>query len=199
MGIIHDESERLTRLINNLLDVARIEAGRAIELRPEAIDFAAVAQAAADSQRAYSRRHQIVCQLPYDLPEVWADRDKLTQILINLISNALKYSPGGKVTLTAQPAAGLVRVSVRDQGPGIVPEQREKLFQRFGRTPPRGGELNGPGVRAKPTGTGLGLFLTKHLVEAHGGRIWAESEPGSGAIFTFTLPLAAPEVASDGV
>lgn len=191
LGMIHDESERLTRLINNLLDVARIEAGRTIELHREAFDFAEVAHSVADSQRGYSRRHDIVCALPRVLPPVQADRDKVTQILINLVSNALKYSPGGTVTIAARPDGEWLQISVRDEGPGIAPEQRQRLFQRFGRTPPRAGDLNGPGERAKPTGTGLGLFLTKHLVERHGGRIWVESETGQGATFHFTLPLDA--------
>ncbi|MDQ3815511.1 MAG: CHASE2 domain-containing protein [Armatimonadota bacterium] len=187
LGIIHDESERLTRLINNLLDVARIEAGRAIELHREAFDFREVATEAAESQRAYSSRHQIECVIPDNLPLVWADRDKVTQILINLLNNALKYSPGGTVTISARAQGEYLEVSVRDEGPGIAPEHRHRLFERFGRTPARS---SGPGERAKPTGTGLGLFLTKHLVETHGGRIWVESEPGHGAVFTFTLPLA---------
>jgi len=193
LGIIRDESERLTRLINNLLDVARIEAGRAIELNREALDFGEVAAAAAESQRAYSSRHQIVCDLPSALPPVWADRDKVTQILINLLNNSLKYSPGGVVTINAWEHRDFLAVSVRDEGPGIAPDHRDRLFERFGRSPARS---SGPGERAKPTGTGLGLFLTKHLVETHGGRIWVDSHPGHGATFTFTLPFARED--SDG-
>jgi signal transduction histidine kinase/putative methionine-R-sulfoxide reductase with GAF domain len=187
LAIIHNESERLTRLINNLLDVARIEAGRGIELHPESTDIAPIAEEAAESQRAYSSRHQLVVSIPPNLPPALADRDKMVQILINLISNALKYSPGGTVTLAAYATQQSVYVSVSDQGPGIAPEQRARLFQRFERTPSRS---VGSGERAKPTGTGLGLFLTRHLVESHGGRIWVESEPGQGATFIFTLPRA---------
>jgi len=192
LTIIHDESERLTRLINNLLDVARIEAGHDIELHREAFDLAPVAAQAAESQRGYSRRHQIVCAVDSTLPEVFADRDKVTQVLINLVSNALKYSPGGVVTITAQQDADSLCIRVQDEGPGIAPEYRERLFQRFGRIGPRASppRSSGAGERAKPTGTGLGLFLTKHLVEKHGGHIWVESEPGQGATFSFTLPLA---------
>jgi signal transduction histidine kinase len=117
----------------------------------------------------------------------------VTQILINLLSNALKYSPGGVVTLGAHLKADFLEVSIADQGPGIAPEQRAVLFSRFGRAP---GEAQGAGSRAKPTGTGLGLFLTKHLVESHGGLIWVESETGQGATFRFTLPLAPRETES---
>lgn len=190
LGIIHEESERLTRLINNLLDVARIEAGRAIELNREVVDIHRLILEAADSQRAYSSRHQIVAQVPSNVPAVYADGDKITQILINLISNALKYSPGGQVTVAARPLddenGHWLEISVADQGPGIAPEQRLRLFERFGRGLAR---TEGAGAGAKPTGTGLGLFLTKYLVEAHGGRIWVESETGKGATFRFTLPV----------
>ncbi len=190
LGLIHEESERLTRLINNLLDVAKLEAGRVIELNRDACDFGRLADTALESQRAYSSRHTLKSDFAPDLPPIFADADKVIQILINLLSNALKYSPGGIVTLGAQPKDGFLEVSIADQGPGIAPEQRAILFSRFGRAP---GEAQGAGSRAKPTGTGLGLFLTKHLVEAHGGLIWVESQAGRGATFRFTLPLASAE------
>jgi hypothetical protein len=185
LGLIREESERLTRLINNLLDVAKLEAGRHIEINRDNVDFVRVASSALESQRAYSSRHTLTRNFA-DLPPVYADADKVTQILINLLSNALKYSPSGTINLSAQKVGEWLEVSVSDQGPGIAPEQRGVLFSRFGRTPTG---AQGAGSRAKPTGTGLGLFLTKHLVEAHGGRIWVESEPGRGATFRFTLPL----------
>lgn len=196
LGVIHDESERLTRLINSLLDVARIEAGQPIELHREAFDFAEAGSAAIDSQRGYSSRHRIDCHLPDSLPMVYADRDKVTQILINLISNAMKYSPGGVVSIGAQvieiETSKFLRVGVSDEGPGIAPEDQARLFQRFGRaaTPVAVGVGIGPGEKSKPTGTGLGLFLTKHFVETHGGQIGVQSEPGHGATFWFTLPVA---------
>ena len=189
LGLIHTESERLTRLINNLLDVARLEAGRTIEINRDEFDFAPLARLALESQRAYSSRHTLVADLPENLPAISADADKVTQILINLTSNALKYSPGGTVTLHARVQNAWLEVSVCDEGPGIAPEQRDTLFSRFGRTP---AAATGMGARSKPMGTGLGLFLTKYLVEAHGGQIWVESETGKGATFTFTLPLVVP-------
>ncbi len=187
LGLIHDESERLTRLINNLLDVAKLEAGREIELNRDNCDFGRIAGLALDSQRAYSSRHALKRDFEPDLPPIFADADKVTQILINLLSNALKYSPGGQITLSARRVENWLEVSVSDQGPGIAPEQRAVLFSRFGRTP---SQAQGAGSQAKPTGTGLGLFLTKHLVESHGGIIWVESETGQGAVFRFTLPIA---------
>jgi signal transduction histidine kinase len=185
LGLIREESERLTRLINNLLDVARLEAGRTIEINRDTVDFGRLADSVLESQRAYSSRHTLVKKFE-DLPLIYADGDKVMQILINLLSNALKYSPGGVVVLEAHRTGDWLQVTVRDQGPGIAPDQRSILFSRFGRTAT---EVRGSGSRAKPTGTGLGLFLTKHLVEAHGGKIWVESEAGQGAAFRFTLPV----------
>ncbi len=176
----------MTRLINNLLDVARIEAGHAIELNLDVVDFSRLAQSASESQRTYSSRHQIVVNFPKVLPAIYADADKVTQILINLLSNSLKYAPGVVIKVAAREEGEWLEISVSDQGPGIAPEQRSGLFSRFGRTP---GPSGGAGSRAKPTGTGLGLFLTKYLVEAHGGKIWLESENGKGASFRFTLPV----------
>jgi signal transduction histidine kinase/CHASE2 domain-containing sensor protein len=207
LSIIYDESERLTRLINNLLDVARIEAGRAIDLHPEVFSFAAVANEAVETQRGYSDRHQIVTDLPDELPPVLADRDKVKQVLINLLSNALKYAPGGTVTVGARYVDNMLQASVKDEGPGIPEDLSARLFQRFSRS----SSASGTASRSRPTGTGLGLFLTKYLIEAHDGQIWVESEPGHGATFLFTLPLTkvavrhtttkpvtAPEVAPSG-
>ncbi len=188
LGLIHDESERLKRLINSLLDVSRIEAGHSIEIHVEPYDFAPVALKAIESQRVYSSRHRIVSQWPEALPPVLADRDKTTQVLINLLSNAMKYSPGGVVTVEASVTGDhkYLQVGVRDEGPGIPPEQQKRLFERFGRL----SNPVGSGERAKPSGTGLGLFLSKHLVELQGGTMRVESEEGKGTTFFFTLPLS---------
>jgi two-component system phosphate regulon sensor histidine kinase PhoR len=207
LSIIHDESERLTRLINNLLDVARIEAGRGVELNREELEVLPLLEAAAESQRSYSTRHRVVVEVDDSLMQpsadspssicnpqlIYADRDKTLQVLINLLSNALKYSPGGTVTLRAQSDGDGdgVRFCVCDQGPGISPEDRASIFGRFERgARAHNVPVGGAGQRAKPTGTGLGLFLSKYLIEAHGGRIWVESEAGHGATFCFTLPAA---------
>jgi len=201
LSVIHNESERLTRLINNLLDVARIEAGRGLGLNCETLDFRAIADEAIESQRVYSSRHVLVNAVPADLPPLLADRDKVLQVLINLLSNAMKYSPGGNVSVAAHIEGRELVASVSDEGPGIAPEHLGRLFQRFGRISAREVSTKNPGAgeRAKPTGTGLGLFLTRHLVESHNGRIWVESEAGQGARFLFALPLLnAPEIETEG-
>jgi signal transduction histidine kinase len=118
---------------------------------------------------------------------VWADRDKLTQVLLNLIDNAIKFTPAnGRVTVyTEGNDKEWVRVSVNDTGPGIAVEETEKIFDKFYQAARNGS--------AKPKGTGLGLAISKALVEQHGGRIWVESEPSRGSTFYFTLPLSAPQ------
>ncbi|BCM91689.1 sensor histidine kinase WalK [Abditibacteriota bacterium] len=188
LGLIRGESERLTRLINTLLDAARLEAGGAIELNRDTLELPPLIDLSLETQRAYSSRHTLKAEITHPLPPVFADADKVQQILINLLSNAQKYSPGGEIVLGARARAGFVELWVRDQGPGIAPEQRQILFSRFGRAPQ---SAQGIGAGAKPTGTGLGLFLTKYLIESHGGKIWVESEPGHGATFRFTLPVEA--------
>jgi PAS domain S-box-containing protein len=121
--------------------------------------------------------------LPPNLPAVWADAESLERILANLLTNALKYSqPNTKVILAAEGAPGEIRISVTDHGQGIAPEDQPRLFERFFRARDTD----------KKTSIGLGLFITRKLVEAHGGRVWVESEPGKGSAFTFTLPLRKP-------
>jgi signal transduction histidine kinase len=121
--------------------------------------------------------------LPPNLPAVWADAESLERILANLLTNALKYSqPNTKVILAAEGAPVEIRISVTDHGQGIAPEDQPRLFERFFRARDTD----------KKTSIGLGLFITRKLVEAHGGRVWVESEPGKGSAFTFTLPLRKP-------
>jgi signal transduction histidine kinase len=118
---------------------------------------------------------------------VWADRDKVTQVLMNLIGNAIKFTPSdGTIDVsTVNDRRGWVRVSIRDAGPGVPTSEQEKIFEKFYQATQNGGP--------KPKGTGLGLAISKALVELHGGKIWVESEPGRGSTFSFTLPLSAPQ------
>jgi signal transduction histidine kinase len=128
-------------------------------------------------------RHVIRAEVAGGLPVVWGDRDKVEQILTNLVGNAIKYSPGGGevvVSVTPLPEAGQVEVSVRDQGIGMSPREMAQLFEKFYR-------VDRDEVR-RAGGTGLGLYITKRLVELHGGRIRAESRLGAGSAFSFTLP-----------
>ena len=184
LQIIDQECDRLTRLINDLLNLSRIEAGRALELILKPVDVVDIARKIIEIQKNYTSKHQFVLDVKQPVPTVIADEDKVDQIITNLVSNAVKYSPdGGEVRITIQedPETGGVLVAVKDQGIGIPKEVLPRLFQRYYRVEGR-----------KISGTGLGLYLTRHLVEAHGGKIWVESEEGKGSTFYFTLPPAPP-------
>jgi PAS domain S-box-containing protein len=175
-------TDRLVRLVNDALDFERIQAGRAqIEASPTpAAELVAVAVdvvAAVASEAGVTLREEVG-----DLTAM-ADRDRIVQALTNLLGNAVKYSPpGGEVVLSVEPADGEVVFSVRDQGRGIPPDQLEAIFERFR-------QVDASDAREKG-GTGLGLAIARGIVERHGGRIWAESAPGHGATFRFTLPFA---------
>jgi two-component system phosphate regulon sensor histidine kinase PhoR len=183
--IIDQECDRLVRLINDLLNVSRIEAGRALDLNLKPVDLRGLIGKVVTSQESYTTRHQIEVQAPPDLPSVIADEDKIDQVLTNLINNAIKYSPdGGVVMVSARSTGAEVEVSVEDHGIGIPREHLDKIFARFHRV--EGGDTRRAG------GTGIGLYLVKHLVEAHHGRIWVQSEVGKGSTFAFTIPLTRP-------
>lgn len=180
LEICVETCRRLTRLVNNMLDTARMESGFLPEVRVEETDVPALVESVLTSHRATTSAHQL--QLHYELPTVTmpVDADKLYQILSNLVHNAIKYSPqGGDVTVRLWAEDGEMHFSVSDQGIGITPEQQARLFQPFERVvdPER-----------KITGTGIGLHLVKRLIEAHGGRIWVQSAQGRGSTFTFALP-----------
>lgn len=180
LKIIDSECDRLTRLINDLLSISRIESGRALEMEWKRVDLPQVIGKVLDQQRAYSTRHNLVYEGPASLI-VEADEDKVIQILTNLVNNAIKYSPrGGLVRVKAVDNRDFAQVSVTDQGSGIRPDHLPKIFDKFY-------QVDSSSTR-KVGGTGLGLYLTRHLVEAHGGKIWAESELNRGSTFTFTLP-----------
>jgi two-component system phosphate regulon sensor histidine kinase PhoR len=185
--IIDQECDRLVRLINDLLNVSRIEAGRALELSLKPVDLRTLAARVVTGQQSYTTRHSIVLDVPEDLPAVIADEDKIDQMLTNLINNAIKYSPdGGHVWVSARIAGDEVEVSVKDEGVGIPAEHLDKIFARFHRVE--------SGDARRAGGTGIGLYLVKHLVEAHKGRIWADSRVGKGSTFTFAIPLTQPVV-----
>jgi len=176
----------LLELINELLDLQRIAAGR-MELRPEPIDLAALLAEAAGSVQAQAQqhRHALLVEPPAEGLHVLADRGRVRQVLLNLLSNAIKFTPdGGRIRLEAAPANGgaAARVAVIDSGIGIASEDQAKLFQEFV-------QLDASASR-KYEGTGLGLALSRRLIELHGGAIGVESEMGKGSTFWFTLPLA---------
>lgn len=180
LALIADETNRLAALIGDVLDTSRIEAGTFsynftdVDLRrlvEEAVSIASVGQ---DEVR-------IRASVPDPLPTIRGDRERLRQVLANLIDNAVKYSPAGdEVEVAARPEDGRVRISVRDRGPGISHDQQRLIFEKFGRA-------DAAGV-SKP-GTGLGLFIARSIAEAHGGTLDVRSSPDQGATFTLTLPL----------
>jgi len=189
-GIIDQECDRLTRLISDLLNVSRIEAGRALDLNPTPVQLSGLVEKVVSAQRSYTTKHEIVAEGIESLPVIVADEDKVDQILTNLTNNAIKYSPnGGRITIKGKADDGEVEISVSDQGMGIPKEHLAKVFDRFHRVDNRD--------TRKVGGTGIGLFLVKHLVEAHGGKIWVDSEVGKGSTFTFTLPKNPPQFAED--
>lgn len=184
--IIDQECDRLTRLISDLLNVSRIEAGRALDLNPEPVNVTDAVERVVAVQRSYTTKHQIEMDLDDDMPIIVADQDKFVQILTNLTNNAIKYSPnGGTVTLKGRKLDGKIRMSIEDQGMGIPKEHLPKVFDRFHRVDNRD--------TRKVGGTGIGLYLVKHFVEAHGGKIWVESEVGVGSQFIFEMPLCPPQ------
>jgi two-component system phosphate regulon sensor histidine kinase PhoR len=188
--IIDTECDRLTRLIEDLLNVSRIEQGRAMQLNITDVNISDVSDRVLTTQRAYTKpdRHQLEVEFPEGFPAVEADQDKIDQILTNLVSNAIKYSPrGGTVKIVGRnrPAEHLVEIRVEDQGMGIPKEHIAKVWERFHRVDNRDNREIG--------GTGIGLFLVKALVEAHHGQVGIESDYGKGSTFWFTLPLHQPK------
>jgi signal transduction histidine kinase/HAMP domain-containing protein len=176
-----EDCERLQGLVGDMLDLSRIQSGK-LELHRRAISSASLLSHAVDEHRAAARERSIELRVgapTIDRP-VLADPDRVRLVLINLISNALRHTPaGGQIELRAAPERDAVRFEVSDSGPGIPREYLPRLFERFFRVP------GTPGG-----GVGLGLFIAKEIVEAHGGRIGVESDPGAGAIFWFVLPAA---------
>ncbi|NUP99536.1 MAG: GAF domain-containing protein [Armatimonadetes bacterium] len=180
--IIDHECDRLRRMVSDLLCMTRLDSGRALDVCWQQFDLVGLVEHVVEAQRVYSPGHNLVTELKTDVLVVEADQDKLEQVLVNLVNNAIKYSSSDStVTIGLEPAGEQVRLTVRDQGFGIAPEELPQLFQQYGRL--------AEAERRRIRGSGLGLYLTKHLVEAHGGRIEVESELGAGSIFTVTVPL----------
>lgn len=180
---IYDDATRLNRMISEMLDLDRMESGR-ITLDLERVDISEIITKVANQIRPTTSRHQINLQLDDSIPKLLVDRDKLTQVITNLLTNAVKYSPkGGKITVGSCLEGEVAHVCVVDEGVGISPEALEKLFEPYAR------------AESEKTryiqGTGLGLAISRQIIGLHGGNIWAESEPGAGSAFHFTVPLDA--------
>jgi signal transduction histidine kinase len=176
-----NESERLSRMLKNMLALSAYQAGRLHVERDPFLLQPVLRQVAREVQGRYPA-HSVVVETARHLPPAEGDEELIAQVVRNLAENAAKYSPaGGTITLGAEAANGLLMASVRDEGPGIAAEERARIFQRFHR------------ASSGTQGMGLGLYLCERLVEAHGGRLWVESAPGEGATFRFTLPVAVEE------
>jgi signal transduction histidine kinase len=178
---VNADADRVTRLISELLDVSRIEAGR-LELRKQVVDLPAVVRRDFDSRIAAGEsadRLRLVTD--GDLPEMWVDPDKLSQVIGNLVENALRHG-AGTVTVDVRPHDGGAQVTVIDEGDGIAPEALSRVFTKFWRGGGRGG-------------TGLGLYIAKGIVDAHGGTIEAGRAPDGGAQMRFSLPAGTPSFA----
>jgi signal transduction histidine kinase len=206
LASLHDEALLLNRLVDDLQDLALAEAGQ-LRLEPQRASLHEIADQATGALRPALEAKQLELQLalPPDLPELWADPERVGQVLRNLLNNAIMHTPeGGSITICAAQAAederpmtndeskefrplvlrpsSFVTLKVSDSGPGIAPEHLANVFDRFYRA---------DRSRARATGgAGLGLAIVKQLVEAHGGRVWASAVPGQGACISFTLPEA---------
>lgn len=186
--VIYDEADRLRRLVEGLLDLARLESGQS-DMARQPVDVAALLNRVADQESvvAAERQIRITRDWPPELPSLMGDGDRLAQVFINLIDNAIRHSPSGdEVRLGAKPAAGWLQVEVSDHGPGIAPEDQDRVFERF---------YKSDKARASATGrgSGLGLAISAEIVNAHGGRIDLTSSPGLGSRFTVALPLSRPD------
>lgn len=184
LSIIKKNADRLTALINDLLDMSRIETGR-VKLQIEPVNLADVIREVAELLREQieGKKLRLELDLSDEVPEVKGDRTRLVQIVTNLVSNAFKYTDAGWIRIALGMVEGVVRLDVADSGIGISMEDQGRIFERFYR-------VDAP-VMAGRGGTGLGLAITKQLVELHGGRVWVKSEPGAGSTFTAVFPVAA--------
>jgi PAS domain S-box-containing protein len=181
--IINQECDRLTRLINDLLNVSRIESGRAIDMNFAPVSLHDIAARVCTAQQSYTERHHLVNNISPDFEKVSVDEDKVQQIIDNLVGNAIKYSPnGGDVLLSVEDEGSTIRIDIEDHGLGVPERHREKIFQRFHMVDD---DVNHKAVK----GTGIGLFLVKHLAQAHGGDVWLSwSEVDKGSRFSVRLP-----------
>jgi signal transduction histidine kinase len=179
--------KHLLRLINNVLDLAKIEAGRMeLALGDYSVQDTVAGVHATLRPLAAEKGLEFVADVPADVPVAHGDAGRITQCLMNLAGNSLKFTREGRVAITAQQENGLLRYSVTDTGIGIPPDKIATLFTEFKQTDAT--------IASEFGGTGLGLSITKKFIEMHGGRIWVESEPGKGSAFIFEVPLRVSEV-----
>ena len=184
--VILDNTRHLVRLLNDLLDLARSDAGR-LTIRPVETEATGLIEDAVRTMRAQldARGQELTLEVAHDLPQIEADRDRIRQVLVNLLTNANEYCPqGANIGVKARRDGAEVEIDVIDDGPGIPEQQLEHIFERFSR--------GDAGETQRVGGTGLGLAISKSLIELHGGTIGAESTPGEGSIFRIRLPVVIP-------
>jgi signal transduction histidine kinase/CheY-like chemotaxis protein len=183
LAIIRRNADHLSDLIDDVLDLSQIEADQ-MALTREQVSIQEVIQAASDAVRPLfqSKRLFLDMELEGDIPPVYCDRTRIREVLLNLLSNAGRFTESGGVTIRARQKQDHLEVSVADTGPGMPPDQMDKLFQPF--------QQLDASIRRRYGGTGLGLNISKRFIELHGGKIWVESQPGKGTTFSFSLPAA---------
>lgn len=183
LGVVYRNAQHLQKLVDDVLDLAQLDAGKFI-LQPAHTDLTSLIQEAVETVRSFVtvRGLKLMARLSSDLPRVRVDRIRIKQVLLNLLSNAARYTEEGSITVRTTTDGHQVFCSVTDTGPGIRVEDQQRLFQEF--------EQLGRKSDSHQGGRGLGLAISKRFVEAHGGRIWVESEPGIGSTFTFVIPVA---------
>lgn len=183
LQVIEEEADRLGIYIENLLDATRLQAN-SFSLKRTDIQLALIIQKVAERFQTQTSLHEIVANVPLDLPVILADEVRINQLLANLVSNAIKYAPAGKIEISAEVHGDSIIVCVSDEGPGINPNDAPFVFERFYRS---------PDASKQTKGAGLGLYLAKAIVESHNGRIWIDPEKGKGACICFSLPIILPE------
>jgi CheY-like chemotaxis protein/two-component sensor histidine kinase len=198
LGIINEESDRLTRLINDFLDISKIQAGK-VQWKTEELSLANALNSAVTAARPLIEKEKLTLSMDIekDLPHVLYDKDRLAQVFTNILGNAIKFTPeSGKITVKAWINQGeapekrnMVTVSISDTGIGIEPENHHKIFENFGQV--------GDVLKDRPKGTGLGLPICKKIIENFGGKIWVESDLGKGTTFLFTVPIAKTRINSE--
>ena len=178
LEVIEEEADRLTGLIENLLEASRLQAG-GMQLKKTDVSFHTMAVRLATRFQTQTDKHQIIVDIPENFPVVMVDEVRIEQVLTNLLSNAIKYSPGGEIHISGQNLSDQVIICVSDEGPGINPCDLPYIFDRFYRAPE---------TSRKTKGAGLGLYLARAIIEAHGGRMWADPKATAGARICFSLP-----------
>jgi PAS domain S-box-containing protein len=178
---VHHDADRVTRLVTELLDISRLESGRLV-LRRQMVDVVPLVKGVLEKVRMMETELSAEVRFPANFPHVYADPDKIEQVLTNLVENAAKYADPRSMQVLGDVDGGFVTVAVVDKGEGIPRSDLPRVFTKFFRR-----------AETRPTGSGLGLWISRGLVEAHGGRLVVESEVGRGSVFRFTLPIDPPE------